>query len=248
MLRACVIDFGGSWYNHLPLVEFFYNNSYHTSIKCAPYEALYGRKRRSPLCWLEIGDRQLSSPDIVQETTDKIAIIRDRLKAAQGRQKSYADNHRKPLEFQVGDRVFLKVSPWKGTVWFGKRGKLSPRYVGPFKITERIGPVAYKLDLPKKLSAIHDTFHVSNLKKCLVDEAMIVPLEEVQINDKLHIVEKPIEILDREVKRLKRSKIPIVKVHWNTRRGPEYTWEQEDYMMHKYSHLFASKPIKAGNS
>ncbi|KAI3691369.1 hypothetical protein L2E82_49718 [Cichorium intybus] len=167
MLRACAIEFKGNWDTHLPLIEFSYNNSYHTSIQCAPYEALYGRKCHSPLCWVEIGDRQLTRVDLIQETTDKIAIIRDKLKIARDRQKSYADNRRKPLEFQVGDKVLLKVSPWKGLVRFGKKGKLSPRYVGPFEIMERIGPVAYKLQLPQELSAIHDTFHVSNLKKCL---------------------------------------------------------------------------------
>ncbi|KAI3505892.1 hypothetical protein L1887_28214 [Cichorium endivia] len=178
MLRACAIEFKGNWDTHLPLIEFSYNNSYHTSIQCAPYEALYGRKCRSPLCWVEIGDRQLTRVDLIQETTDKIAIIRDKLKIARDRQKSYANNRRKPLEFQVGDKVLLKVSPWKGLVRFGKKGKLSPRYVGPFEIMERIGPVAYKLQLPQELSAIHDTFHVSNLKKCLADESLIVPLEK----------------------------------------------------------------------
>ncbi|KAJ9553660.1 hypothetical protein OSB04_017705 [Centaurea solstitialis] len=232
-----------SWDDHLPLIEFSYNNSYHTGIKCAPYEALYCRKCRSPLCWVEVRDSQLSGPDIVQETTDKIAIIRDRLKAAQDRQKIYADNRRKPLEFRVGDRVFLKVSLWKGTVRFGKRGKLNPRFVGRFKITERIRPVAYKLELPTELSAIHDTFHVSNLKKCLVDEETFVPLEDVQVNANLNFVEEPIEILDRKVKRLRQSKIPIVKVRWNTKRGPEYTWEQEDYIIHKYPHLSLLEPF-----
>ncbi|KAJ9566156.1 hypothetical protein OSB04_002122 [Centaurea solstitialis] len=167
MLRACVLEFGGSWDDHLPLVEFSYNNSYHTSIQCAPYEALYGRKCRSPLNWLEVGESRLIRPDIVQETTDKIKMVQEKLKAARDRQKSYADNRRKPLEFQVGDRVLLKVSPWKGLLRFGKKGKLSPRFVGPFEILERIGPVAYRLDLPPELSTIHDTFHVSNLKKCL---------------------------------------------------------------------------------
>lgn len=238
MLRACVIEFKGNWDTHLPLIEFSYNNSYHTSIQCAPYEALYGRKCRSPLCWTEIGDRQLTRLELIQETSDKIAIIKDRLKAARDRQKSYADNRRKPLEFQVGDKVLLKVSPWKGLVRFGKKGKLSPRYVGPFEIIERIGPVAYKLQLPQELSAIHDTFHVSNLKKCLADEALIIPLEEIKINDKLNFVEEPIEILDREVKQLKRSKIPIVKVCWNSKRRPEFTWEREDFMKEKYPQLF----------
>ncbi|KAJ9556297.1 hypothetical protein OSB04_010911 [Centaurea solstitialis] len=142
MLRACVMEFGGSWDDHLPLVEFSYNNSYHTSIQRAPYEALYGRKCRSPLSWLEVGERQLTRPDIVQETTDMIKMIQEKLKAARDRQKSYADNRRKPLEFQVGDKVLLKVSPWKGLLRFGKKGKLSPRFIGPFEILDRIGPVA----------------------------------------------------------------------------------------------------------
>ena len=139
MLRACVVDFGNSWENHLPLVEFSYNNSYHTSIKAAPFEALYGRKCRSPICWAEVGDNQLTGPELVHETTEKIVQIRNRMAAARDRQKSYADKRRKPLEFQVGDKVLLKVSPWKGVIRFGKRGKLNPRYVGPFEILERIG-------------------------------------------------------------------------------------------------------------
>ncbi|GJR79410.1 putative reverse transcriptase domain-containing protein [Tanacetum coccineum] len=154
------------------------------------------------------------------------------------RQKSYADVRRKPLEFEVGDKVMLKVSPWKGVVRFGKRGKLSPRYIGPFKILSRVGPVAYKLELPRELQGIHNTFHVSNLKKCLSDEDLIIPLDEVRIDEKLHFIEEPIEIMDREVKQLKQSRIPIVKVRWNSSRGPEYTWEREDQMWKKYPHLF----------
>ncbi|GJV21580.1 reverse transcriptase domain-containing protein [Tanacetum coccineum] len=152
MLRACVIDFGGSWDVHLPLAEFSYNNSYHSSIRCAPFEALYGRKCRSPVLWAEIGESSLIGPELVQETTDKVVLIKEKLKAARDRQKSYADNRRKPLEFEVGDRVMLKVSPWKGVIRFGKKGKLAPRYVGPFEILERIGPVAYRLRLPEELS------------------------------------------------------------------------------------------------
>ncbi|KAD3336890.1 hypothetical protein E3N88_32409 [Mikania micrantha] len=241
MLRACVIDFGNSWETHLPLVEFSYNNSYHTSIGAAPFEALYGRKCRSPLCWAEVGESQLSRPELVHETTKKIVQIRNRMAAARDRQKSYADKRRKPLEFQVGDRVLLKVSPWKGVIRFGKRGKLNPRYIGPFEITKRIGPVAYELQLPQELSSVHNVFHVSNLKKCLSDETLAIPLEEIQVDEQLHFVEEPVEIMDRELKKLKHSKIPIVKVRWNSRRGPEYTWEREDQMKKKYPHLFAEQ-------
>nr|GEV04950.1 putative reverse transcriptase domain-containing protein [Tanacetum cinerariifolium] len=202
MLRACVIDFEGSWDRRFPLVEFSYNNSYHTSIKAAPFEALYGRK-----C---------------------------------SHQKSYADVRHRLLEFNVGDKVMLKVSPWKGVIHFEKRGKLSPRYIGPFKILERVGPVAYKLELPRELQGIHNTFHVSNLKKCLSDEILIIPLDEVQLDDKLHFFEEPVEIMDHEVKKLKQSCIPIVKAHWNSRRGPEYMREREDQMKSKYPHLFTT--------
>ena len=133
-----------------------------------------------------------------------------------------------------------KVSPWKGVIRFGKRGKLNPRYVGPFKITKRVGPVAYELDLPEELSGVHNVFHVSNLKKCLADESLVVPLEELHIDEQLRFVEQPVEIMDREVKTLKHSKIPIVRVRWNSKRGPEYTWEREDQMMKKYPQLFAT--------
>ncbi|KAI3742512.1 hypothetical protein L1987_60196 [Smallanthus sonchifolius] len=154
-----------TWESHLPLVEFSYNNSYHTSIKAAPFEALYGRKCHSPICWAEVRDSQLTGPELVLETSEKIDQIRIRMAAARDRQKSYADKRRKPLEFQIGDMVLLKVPPWKGVIRFGKRGKLNPHYVGPFKILKRIGPVAYQLDSPERLSGVHDVFHISNLKK-----------------------------------------------------------------------------------
>ncbi|GJR15203.1 putative reverse transcriptase domain-containing protein [Tanacetum coccineum] len=223
MLRACVIDFGSSWDRHLPLVEFSYNNSYHASIKAAPFEALYGRKCRSPVCWSEVGESQLTGPELVRETTEKIVQIKNRLLTARSRQKSYADLKRRLTEFEVGDKVMLKVSPWKGVIRFGKRGKLSPRFVGPFKVIERIGPVAYKLELPDKLRGIHNTFHVSNLKRCFVNDDVVIPLDEVQLDNKLHFFEEPVEIMDREVKLLKQSRIPIVKVRWNSRQGPEFT-------------------------
>ncbi|GJV93174.1 putative reverse transcriptase domain-containing protein [Tanacetum coccineum] len=198
MLRAYVIDFGNGWVKHLPLVEFSYKNSYHVSIKAAPFEPLYGQKCRSPVCWAE---------------------IKQRIQAARDRQKSYAGLKRNPMKFQVGDRVVLKVSPWKGVVRFVKWGKLNPRYVGLFKVLE---------------------------KKCYSDEPLAVPLEGLHVDDKLHFVEEPIEIMDREVKRLKKSRTLIFKVRWSSRRGPEFTWEREEQYRKKYPHLF-TKPVPSSS-
>nr|GFA73149.1 hypothetical protein [Tanacetum cinerariifolium] len=207
MLRACVLDFRGSWDVHLPLAE--------------------------------VGEGQLIGPEFVQETTEKISLIKDRLKAARDCQKSYADKRRKPLEFSVGDYVLLKVSPWKGVVRFGKKGKLAPRFVGPFEITKKAGPVAYRLGSPEELNSVHDTFHISNLKKCLADPTLQVHLDEIRVDAKLNFVEKPVEILEIEFKKLKRSRIAIVKVRWNLKRSPEFMWEREDQMKLKYSYLFS---------
>ncbi|GJX68298.1 putative reverse transcriptase domain-containing protein [Tanacetum coccineum] len=189
MLRACVIDFSGSW----------------------------------------------------DETTDKVVVIKERLQTARDLQKSYADNRRKPLEFVVGDRVMLKVSPWKGVVHFGRKGKLAPRYVGPFEILERISSVAYQLRLPEELSCVHDTFHVSNLKKCLADASLHVSLNEIKVDKTLRFIEELVEIMDREIKSLKHSKISLVKVRWNSKHSPEFTWEREDYMKFKYPQLFVDR-------
>ncbi|GKB58244.1 putative reverse transcriptase domain-containing protein [Tanacetum coccineum] len=185
MLRECVLDVGGSWEVHLPLVEFSYNNSYHSSVRCATFKELYGRKCRSPIIWAEVEEGQLIKPELVQETTEKILQIKVRLKAARDRQKIYANKRRKPLEFSVSDYVLLKVSPWKGVVRFGKKGKLAPRFVGPFEIIEN---------------------------KCLADPTLQVPLDEIRVNAKLNFVEESVEILEREFKKLKRSRIAIVKV------------------------------------
>ncbi|GJW38733.1 reverse transcriptase domain-containing protein [Tanacetum coccineum] len=164
--------------------------------------------------WAEVGEAQLTGLELIQETTEKIVMIKQRMQAAQDRQKSYADRKRKPMEFEVEDRVMLKVSPRKGVVRFGKRGKLNPRYVGPFKVLAKVGKVAYRLELPQELSRVHHTFHVSNLKKCYADEPLVMPLEGIHVDDKLQFVEEPVEIMEREIKRLKRSRIPLVKVRW----------------------------------
>ncbi|GJY05999.1 putative reverse transcriptase domain-containing protein [Tanacetum coccineum] len=200
--------FGKGWEKHLPLVEFSYNNNYHASIKAAPFKALYGRKCRSPFRWSEVGDVQLTRPKIIYETTEKIVQIRQRLQAARDRQRSYANIRRKPLEFQVGDRVMLKVSPRK---------------------------VAYKFELPEELSNIHSTFYVSNLKKCLSDESLVIPIKELRLDDKLNFVEEPMEIMDREVKQLwKHSRIPISKYDVTLKGGPKFTWEHKFEIRPKY--------------
>ncbi|GJR01132.1 putative reverse transcriptase domain-containing protein [Tanacetum coccineum] len=185
-----------------------------TNIRCAPFEALYGRKCRSHVLWAEIGESSLTGLE------------------------------RKPLEFEVGDHVLLKVTPWKGVVHFGKKGKLAPRYVGPFEILERIGLVAYRLRLPEELNSVHDTFHVSNLKKCLTDANLHVPLDEIKVEKTLHFVEEPVEIMDREIKKLKRRKIALVKVRWNSKCGPEFTWEHEDQIRIKYPQLFVDRVVE----
>ncbi|GJW82345.1 putative reverse transcriptase domain-containing protein [Tanacetum coccineum] len=174
MLRACAIDFGKGWVKHLPLTEFSYNNSYHASIKAAPYKALYCQKCRSPVCWAEVGEAKLTGPELIQETTEKIVVIKQRMQVAQDRQKSYTDQKRKPMEFEVGDRVILKVSPWKGVIRFGNRDNLNLRYVVPFKVLTKVGKVAYRLELPQELSRVHHTFHVSNLKKCYADKPLVM--------------------------------------------------------------------------
>ena len=238
MLRACVMEFKGSWDQHLSLMEFSYNNSYHASLGMAPYEALYGRKCRTPICWEEAGERKLLGPEIVQITVDKIEVIRSRLKTAQDRQKSYADLKRKDIEYQVGDKVFLKVSPWKSVMRFGKKGKLSPRFIGPYEIMERIGPVAYRLALPQELSKIHNVFHVSMLRKYRSDPSHILQEQPVELREDLTYAEEPVRILTRELRQLRSRTIPLVKVLWGKHSKAEATWEREEDMRNKYPHLF----------
>ncbi|WMV24292.1 hypothetical protein MTR67_017677 [Solanum verrucosum] len=213
MLRACMIDFKGSWDDHLPLIEFAYNNSYHSNIQMFPYEALYGRRCRSPVGWFEVGEAALIGPDSVLDAMGKVQLIIDRLKTAQSRQKSYANVRRRELEFQVDDWVLLKVSPMKGMMRFGKKGKLSPRYVGPYRILKRI--------------------------------ASIVPLESVAVKDSLSYEDVPVEILDRQVRRLRNKEVASVKVLWRSQSVEGATWEAKAAMQSKYPHRFPSDSIPA---
>ena len=238
MLRVCAIDFEGNWDDHVPLIEFAYNNSYHSSIGMPPYEALYGRKCRSPTCWDEVGERKILGSELVQQTKKSVEIIRGRLKAAQDRQRKYADPARKDVNFQVGDQVLLKVSPWKGLTRFGKRGKLNPRFVGPFKILKAVGKVAYELALPPYMQHIHNVFHVSMLKKYHPDTKHVIEYEPVEIQPDLSYEEQPVEIQDRKQKTLRNKSIDLVKVLWRNPKVEEATWEVESEMRERYPQLF----------
>ncbi|KAL0290614.1 UNVERIFIED_CONTAM: hypothetical protein Sangu_2565000 [Sesamum angustifolium] len=219
-------------------MEFAYNNGFHSSIGMAPYEALYGRRCRSPVCWDIEGLQQLEGPELVQETMKKIHIVKKCLKAAQDRQKSYVDKHRREMEYEVGDKVFLKVSPWKGILRFGKQGILSSRYIGPYEIIERIGPLAYLLALPAKLSQIHDVFHVSMLRRYRSNPSHVIHEPEVEISEELTYMEEPAEILDRSVRKLRNKEIPMVKVRWIHHSPGETTWEVEEHKREMYPYLF----------
>ncbi|KAG8492403.1 hypothetical protein CXB51_009696 [Gossypium anomalum] len=230
MLRCCVLEFGGSWEKYLSLIEFAYNNSYQSSIQMAPYEALYGRKCQNPLYWTELSEKQIHGVDLIKETEEKVKVIRDCLKAASDRQKSYADLKRKEIEFQVGDKVFLKVSPWKKILRFSRKGKLSPRFIRPYEITERIGPVAYRLALPVELERIHNVFHVSMLRRYHSDPSHVISPTEIEIRSDMTYEEEPIKILAREVKQLRNKSIALVKVLWHRHGIEEATWESEEAM------------------
>ena len=239
MLRACVIAFGSNWEKCLPMAEFSYNNSFQASIGMAPFELLYGRPCRTPLNWSETGERNLFGPDLIKEAEEQVRTVREKLKAAQSRQKHYADRRRRALEFEVGDHVYLKVSPKRGTQRFGMKGKLAPRYVGPFKILDRRGPVAYQLELPSSLVDVHDVFHISQLKKCLrVPEEVIHQIDEVQLQPDLSYQEVPIKILDRADRSTRTQTIKFLKVQWKHHSEDEATWEREEILRKEYPSFF----------
>nr|AAP73852.1 putative gag-pol polyprotein [Oryza sativa Japonica Group] len=238
MLRACALDFSKDWERCLPYAEFSYNNSFQASLKMSPNEALFGRRCRTTLMWSKTGERAVFGPDIIQEAEEKVRLIRDRLKVAQSRQKSYADTRRRNLEFKEGSYVYLKVSPMRGTKRFKVKGKLAPRYVGPFQIVARRGEVAYQLQLPENIADVHPVFHVSQLKKCLRVPEEQAPLEEIHISNDLTYPEHPIRILDEAEKRTKSKVWRMYKVQWSNHTKDEATWESEEFLRTEYPHLF----------
>jgi hypothetical protein len=246
MLRACALKHGGSWEKSLPNAEFSYNNSYQASLKMSPFEALYGRKCRTPLYWDQTGERQFFGPELIQEAEEQVRMIRENLRIAQSRQKSYADNRRRLLEFKEGDHVYLKVSPLRGMRRFKVKGKLSPRFIGPFLILKRVGEVAYQLKLPDHLSDVHDVFHVSQLKKCLRVPEEQLPLEDLSVQDDLTYVEYPIKILDTLTRVTRNKVIKMCKVQWSHHGEEEATWEREEELRICFPHLFLVPPKSRG--
>ncbi|WVZ70783.1 hypothetical protein U9M48_019423, partial [Paspalum notatum var. saurae] len=218
MLRACALTYSTKWDECLPLAEFAYNNSYQKSLEMAPFEALYGRRCKTPLNWSKSGERVTFGPDLVTQAEEQVKFIHSNLKGAQSRQKSYSDKRRRPLAFEKGDHMYLRVSPMKGV-----HREVAPRFIGPFKITEQC---AYRLELPPHLATVHDVFHVSQLKKCLR-----VPEE---IEPDLTYEEQPIKILDQKQRSTRRRTINFYKVQWRNHSEEEATWEQEEFLQTKY--------------
>jgi hypothetical protein len=242
VLRACALQDQLGWDKRLPYAEFSYNNSYQASLKMSPFEALYGRNCRTPLHWDQPGERQVFGPEIFLEAEENIRMVRENLKAAQSRQRSYADTRRRELNFEVGDYVYLKVSPIRGTKRFGVKGKLAPRYIRPYQIQARCGEVAYQLILRENMSAVHDVFHVSQLKKCLrVPEEQLL-VEDLEVQEDLTYIEKPTQILETTDRVTRRNTIRMCKVKWGHHSQEEATWEREDDLKAKYPELFGSLP------
>ena len=214
----------------MPYAEFSYNNSYQASLKMSPFEALYGRKCRTPLYWDQTGERQLFGPEIIQEAEEQVQQIRENLRTAQSRQKSYADTRRRLLEFKEGDYVYLKVSPLRGMRRFKVKGKLSPRFIGPFLILKRVGEVAYQLELPDHLADVHDVFHVSQLKKCVRLPTEIIAEPELEIEPDLSYQEYPSKILDCKERSTRAKSIKMYKVQWSNHSEEEATWETEEFL------------------
>ncbi|WVZ50617.1 hypothetical protein U9M48_001856, partial [Paspalum notatum var. saurae] len=229
MLRACVLTYSTKWDECLPLAEFAYNNSYQKSLEMAPFEALYGRRCVTPPNRSNLGERVTFGPDLVTQAEEQVRFIRENLKRARSRQKSYSDRRRRPLVFKEGDHVYLRVSPMKGVHRFGVKGKLAPRYVGPFKISEKCGPVAYRLELPPRLAAVHDIFHVA--RECREEE---IDTSQVQIEPDLTYEAGPVKVPDQKQRSTRRSTVTMYKVQWSEHTEEEATWETEEYLRTKY--------------
>ena len=240
MLRACVISFGMKWEDCLPYAEFSYNNSFQASSGKAPFEILYGRKCRTPLNWSETGERQLLGNDLITEAEEMCKVIRDNLKAAQSRKKSYYDSKHRDLACEIGDHVYLRVSPMKGTRRFDIKGKLAPRYVGPLKIVSKRGDLAYQLELPSNFANVHDVFHVSQLRKCFKTPNRTVNFEDIELQEDLSYREHPVAILEQTERKTRNKSIKFLKVKWSHHSDREATWEREDHLRSEYPAFFQS--------
>jgi hypothetical protein len=230
MLRACVLTDGPKWDKHLPLPEFLNNNSYQESIKMSPFEALYGRPYRTPLSWSEFGERVIFGPNIVTEAEEKVKQIQANILAVQCHQKSYTDKGRNPLESEVGDHVYLQISPIKDVHRFGIKGKLAPRYIGPYPIIDKYGPTLYQVELPANLSGVHNVFHVSQLKRCLKPPIDVVIEDTIPLEPDLTYTAYPIKVLDQQDRVTRNKTTQFYKIQWNEHSKYEATWECEDFL------------------
>jgi hypothetical protein len=237
MLQACVISFGKNWEKCLPFAEFSYNNSFQSSLGMAPFEALYGRKCRTPLNWSETGERQFFGPDMIKEAEDQVRIIRERLILREN--WSYYDRHHQDVSYEIGEKAYLRVTPLKGVHRFGIKGKLAPRYVGPFLILAKHGELAYQLELPSTFPKIHDIFHVSQLKRCFKDAIRGVDHEALGLQD-LTYQEYPVLILDEAERKTRGRNIKFHKVQWSHHSKQEATWEREYRLRSEYPSFFSS--------
>jgi hypothetical protein len=241
MLRASIFHFDKSWDKCLSLAEFSYNNSYQASLKMAPFDALYGRRCRTPLNWLEARERTIFGPDLVKDAEERVRVIRENLKMAQMRQKSYHDKGTAPRHFEVGDYVYLKVSPTKGVQRFGVKGKLAPRYIVSYEVIEVCGPVAYRIQLPERFSAVHNVFHVTQLKKGIpVPENEVITEANAWIEPDFSLIEHPLKVLDQKEQETRRQTVRMYKIQWS-HHTEEATWEMEDYLNTKYSGFLQSQ-------
>jgi hypothetical protein len=246
MLRACALQYERSWDKSLLYAEFSYNNSYQESLKMAPFEMLYGQRCRTPLFWNETGERKVFGPDILEEAEKQVRMVKENLRVAQSRQKSYVDHRRRELRFDMGDFIYLKVSPMRGLRHFKVRGKLTPRFIGPFKILEKRGEVAYQLELPPQLFDVHDVFHVSQLKKCLRVPKEQIPMEDLDAKEDLSYQEYPLRILETSERVMRNKKIKMCKVQWSHHTEDEATWKREEELKAEFPSFFSDPSESRG--